>query len=449
MRWLAADPWEEKMETLHKVAIVGRPNVGKSALFNRIVGRRIAIVDREAGITRDRLGARVNWRGSAFTLIDTGGIVADSREPLIKQVRFQAEVAIAEAEVILFVVDVNDGANRLDWEVGEIIRKSGKPVIPIVNKCDTARDDPRAAEFYSLGFGDVFPVSAIHGLGIGEVMDVVVDNLAGRAGGASEKEGLRVAVVGKPNVGKSTFINYLLSENRLVVDGSPGTTRDAVDVEYVDDSGKRFVLVDTAGIKRSRRVKEAVEKYSFLRSQAAIERCDAAILMMDASSGVTTGDSKIAHMVHDAGKSCVIAVNKWDTVSGYRQRDYSVYVHERIPLLSHCPIEYTVATEGKRVHRTLNGAIRVFKEGGYQFSTGRLNRIIQGAVDSYHPPLVNRRSLKIFYATQVATHPPHMLVFVNDRRLMKSQYLNYLVNSIRKDYPFTGNPVRISLRSRK
>ncbi len=437
------------METLNKVAIVGRPNVGKSALFNRIAGKRIAIVDRQAGITRDRLGAQVSWRGVGFTLVDTGGIVVDSHEPLIEQVRFQAEVAMAEAEVILFVVDVNDGVNRLDWEVAEMIRKSDKPVILVVNKCDATLDDPRAAEFYSLGFGEMFPVSAIHGLGIGEVMDVVLDNLAETSGRAAEQEGLRVAVVGKPNVGKSTFINYLLKENRLVVDTSPGTTRDAVDVTYVDDRGRHFVLVDTAGIKRSRRVREAVEKYSFLRSRAAIERCDAAILMIDASAGVTTGDSKIAHMIHDGGKSCVIAVNKWDTVAGHRQKDYTLDVHEQIPLLSYCPVEYTVATEGKRAHRTLDTAMRVFKEGGYQFSTGRLNKIIHDAVENYQPPLVNRRRLKIYYATQVATNPPQILVFVNDRRLMKSQYVNYLVNSIRKECPFTGSPIRISLRGRR
>ncbi len=437
------------MEAMNKIAIVGRPNVGKSALFNRIVGRRIAIVDRQAGITRDRLGAPAEWNGVRFTVIDTGGIVVNSHEPLIKQVHFQAEVAMAEAQVILFVLDVAEGINRLDREVADIIRKTDKPVILVVNKCDRTLDDHRTAEFYSLGFGDIFPISAIHGLGVGEILDTVVENLPETAENISVREGIRVAVVGKPNVGKSTFINYLLKENRLVVDDTPGTTRDAVDVTYLDNKGRCFVLVDTAGIKRSRRVKEAVEKYSFLRSQAAIERCDVVVLMLDAMPGVTVGDSKIAHMVHNAGKSCVIAVNKWDTAVEYKQKDYTVHIHEKIPLLNYCPVEYTMATQGKNVGRTLNTALKVFKEGGYQLSTGRLNKIIQSALENYQPPAVNRKRLKIYYATQVGKHPPHILVFVNDRKLVRTQYLNYLINYIRKQQPFTGNPVRLSLRRRK
>jgi len=437
------------MATMNKVAIVGRPNVGKSAIFNLIVGKRIAIVDQPAGITRDRLGAPAEWSGVRFTVIDTGGIVVDSREPLIKQVRFQAEVAMAEAQAILFVLDVTEGINRLDREVADIIRKTDKPVILAVNKCDRTLDDPRTAEFYSLGFDDIFPISAIHGLGVGEILDSVVENLPEKAEKTVGQKGIRVAVVGKPNVGKSTFINYLLRENRLVVDETPGTTRDAVDVTYFDDKVRRFVLVDTAGIKRSRRVKEAVEKYSFLRSQTAIERCDVAVLMIDATAGVTTGDSKIAHMIRNAGKSCVVAVNKWDMAVEYKQKDYTVHIHEKMSLLDYCPVEYTVATQGKHVRRSLNTALKVFKEGGYQFSTGRLNRIIQSALQNYQPPAVNRRRLKIFYATQVGTHPPHILVFVNDRKLMRTQYLNYLINYIRKQQPFIGNPIRLSLRRRK
>jgi GTPase len=437
------------MSELNKVAIVGRPNVGKSALFNRIVGKRIAIVDKQAGITRDRLGADTEWNGVAFRLIDTGGIVIASSEPIIKQVRFQAEVAMAEAAVILLVLDVNDGVTRFDSEVADIIRKAGKPVIIVANKCDRGIEETRIGDLYAFGFSNIFPVSAIHGIGIGDLLDDIVRRLPEGATGDAGESGIKIAVVGKPNVGKSTFINCLLKENRLVVDDAPGTTRDAVDVEYVDETGRHLILVDTAGIKRSRKLQEAVDMYSYLRSQAAIERCDVAILMMDASEGVTTGDLKIAHMINEAGKGCVIAVNKWDTSTEYRKKDFLSYLYEQMPLLSHCPMEFTVASEGINVYETLKTSVKVFEDGLYQLPTSRLNKIIENALDRNQPPLVNRRRLKVYYATQVGTNPPNVLLFVNDRSLMKNPYLNYLINSIRKEHPFSGSPIRIALKNRK
>lgn len=437
------------MSELNKVAIVGRPNVGKSALFNRIVGKRIAIVDRQAGITRDRLGADAEWNGIHFRIIDTGGIVIDSSEPLIKQIRFQAEVAMAEASVILFILDVNDGLTRLDSEVVGIIRKTDKPVIAVVNKCDRTTDDTRIAEFYSLGFSDIFAVSALHGIGIGELLDEVVSKLPEKISKPLEDKGTKIAIVGKPNVGKSTFINCLLKENRLVVDDAPGTTRDSVDVEYVAPDGRHLVLVDTAGIKRSRKLQEAVDMYSYLRSKEAIERCDTAILILDAYAGVSTGDLKIARMISEAGKGCVIVINKWDTMKEYGKKDYVLHVRDYMPFLSHCPIVFTIATDGKNVNEALKTALDVFESGSVQLPTSRLNKIIEIAVERNQPPLVRRKRLKIYYATQVGVNPPQVLLFVNDKGLIKNPYINYLINTIRKEHSFQGNPIKISVKNRK
>ena len=434
---------------MNRIAIVGRPNVGKSALFNRIAGRRIAIVDMQSGITRDRITTAVEWSGEKFELIDTGGIIVNSKEALVEQIHFQAQVAMEEAQVILFTVDVTSGITALDQDVAAIIRKSDKPVLLVVNKCESDLNDPRLGEFYSLGFPDVFPVSAIHGLGINELLDSAIKNLPEDGGAASEESGIRVAVVGKPNVGKSTFINYLLKENRLVVDNAPGTTRDSVDVPYQDDKGNRFILVDTAGIKRSRRITEAVEKYSFLRSQDAIQRCDAAILMIDAAEGITTGDAKIARLVGEAGKSCVIAVNKWDLVTEYRQKEYAGHIANSLPVLSYSPVVFTRASEGVNIHKTLALTHRAYMEGGREVPTSSLNRIVQDALQAFQPPVVKGKRLKIYYATQVGSHPPRVLLFVNDRQLIKTPYINFIANRIRGKFPFTGNPLRVSATRRK
>jgi GTP-binding protein len=431
------------------VAIVGRPNVGKSALFNRLVGRRLAIVDATAGITRDRLGAAAEWKGVRFTLTDTGGIVPDPAEPLVEQVRLQAEVAIAESDVLLFVVDVMDGPTPLDQEVAERLRPAAAKVVCVANKCDNAELAASRHEFARLGLGEVFGASALHGLRIAELLDEVVRRLPRRGAAEAESEaGVRVAIVGKPNVGKSSFINALLKQKRLVVDSAPGTTRDAVDVAYRGPHGERFVLIDTAGIKRKRSTKEAVEKYSAIRSEEAIERCNVAILMLDASAGVTTTDAKIAHLIEGARKGCVIAVNKWDLVEELTQKEYTAQLLVRLPFLSHCPVLYTVATVGTNVGRALGRARKVVEAGAIKIGTGRFNELVATAVKAHQPPVVRNRRLKIYYATQSGTNPPAFLLFVNDPVLVKADYLAYLVGRIRAVEPYEGSPVVLRLRRR-
>lgn len=431
-----------------KVAIVGRPNVGKSALFNRLVGRRLAIVDSAAGITRDRLGAEAEWQGVRFTLTDTGGIVVDPDEPLVEQVRLQAEVAIAESDVLLFVLDVTDGLTPLDQEVAGLLRPVSARVVCVANKCDNAQLDEQRHEFAVLGLGDVFGVSALHGLRIGTLLDEVVERLPEPGEAAAEAAAVRVAVVGKPNVGKSSFVNALVREKRLVVDAAPGTTRDAVDVAYRGPHGERFVLIDTAGIKRKRSTKVAVEKYSAMRSEGAIARADVAILMIDASAGVTTTDAKIGHMVQEHRKGCVIAVNKWDLAEELKQKEYTPQVYERLPFLAHCPVLYTVATKGTNVGRALGRARKVFEHGAARIGTGRLNELIEKALARHQPPLVRNKRLKVFYATQTGTNPPCFLLFVNDPGLAKPDYLAYLRNRIRTVEPYEGSPIVLRLRPR-
>ena len=348
--------------------------MGKSALFNRLVGRRLAIVDRVAGITRDRLGAEAEWHGTQFTLTDTGGIMPEPDEPLVEQVRLQAEVAIAESDVLLFVFDAMTGLTPLDEEVAALLRPVAARVVCVANKCDNEPLSESRHEFAPLGFGEVFGVSALHGLQINALLDEVVRRLPEAPEAEKEPAALRVAIVGKPNVGKSSFVNALLKTKRLVVDAAPGTTRDAVDVAYRGPHGERFVLIDTAGIKRKKSAKVAVEKYSAIRSQEAIARCDVTILMIDAAAGMTTTDAKIAHMVEQARKGCVIAVNKWDLIEGLRQKDYTPQVYERLPFLAHCPVIYTVATRGTNVGPALGRARKVFERGAIKIGTGAAQR---------------------------------------------------------------------------
>jgi len=430
------------------VAIVGRPNVGKSALFNRLVGRRLAIVDAVAGITRDRLGAEAEWHGVRFTLTDTGGIVPDPREPLVEQVRLQAEIAIAESDVVLFVCDVMDGVTPLDEEVAALLRPAAARVICVASKCDNERLTEMRYEFSRFGFGDIYAVSALHGLRIELLLDEVVRRLPAAAEAPIEERAVRVAIVGKPNVGKSSFVNALLNTNRLVVDAAPGTTRDAVDVAYRGPHGERFVLIDTAGIKRKKSTTIAVEKYSAMRSEDAVARCDVTLLMIDASAGLTTTDAKIAHLIDTHRKGCVIAVNKWDLVEDTRQKDYTRRVFDRLPFLTHCSVIYTVATTATNVGRALGRARKVFEAGAVTLGTGRVNDIITKALEAHQPPVVRNKRLKVFYATQTHGNPPTFLLFVNDPKLAKSDYLAYLVNRIRQAEPYEGNPVVLRLRRR-
>jgi len=432
-----------------KIAIIGRPNVGKSALFNRIVGRRMAIVDRKPGITRDRLGAEAEWLGRTFTVIDTGGIGIGDDEPLAGQVRFQAEVAIAEASVIVFVTDVMEGIAPLDLEVARNLRSCAEKVIVVVNKCDNANLRHEASAFHQIGFSTLFPISALHGLGIDDLLDEAVNRLPEAAAQPEQQDyKIKIAVVGKPNCGKSTLINALLKENRLLVSAAPGTTRDSIDVAYQSPAGENFMLIDTAGIKRKKSIKQAVEKYSLIRSEQAIRRSDVVVMMVDAEAGLTTTDSKIAQTIMSEGKSCVIAANKWDLIHGVKQAEYRDYIYRRLKFLDFAPVVFLSAVKGKKIGTVMHRANLVYTESMKKITTPAINKLFQQALQKHQPPVHRGKRLKIYYVTQISTAPPKFLIFLNDPLLLKTQYLNYLENRIRAEYRFSGAPIKFELRNR-
>ncbi len=444
------------------IAIVGRPNVGKSSLFNRILGKRVAIVEKHSGTTRDRLREKTTWKDVPFELVDTGGIVTDPKEELARLVKFQAEVAISEASVILFVVDVSEGLTPLDIEIAGILRKAGqKKVIVVVNKCDSVARMESAPEFYSLGFEKVIGASAVHGLGINYLLDEAVAGLPGETGEEREAA-LRIAVIGQPNVGKSTFINFILGEDRLIVHDTPGTTRDSIDVLCETEDGEKIIFIDTAGIRRKRSMSRPIEKLGSLRAERSIGNCDVAVLMLDATKGPTTGDARIAHIVQEEHKGCVLVTNKWDLVEQTPQEEAAESVYEKLPFLSHCPIVFTVATMGKGVVRTLQAAREVHRESMTRIPTPVLNDLLREALQDQPPPLVRSaniaarkgapparpRRLKIYYATQTGVAPPQFRLFANNADLATKTYVSYLTNRIRSSFPFPGSPILLSLRSR-
>jgi GTP-binding protein len=445
------------------VAIVGRPNVGKSSLFNRILGRRVAIVEKHSGTTRDRLGQQTSWQNVPFELVDSGGIVTEPDEELARLVTFQVEVAISEASVILFVVDASEGLTPLDREIAATLRKRAKArVILVMNKCDDPDRLHLISEFYELGFEKLFGVSAAHGLGIGNLLDETV-SLVGQASLSMEipetsEPALRVAVVGQPNVGKSTFINVVLGQERLIVHDLPGTTRDSIDVPYQTQDGERIVFVDTAGIRRRRSMSRPIEKLSSLRAEESIERCHVAILMLEAFKGATVGDARIAHLIREKQKGCVIAVNKWDLVEDIRQSVFSRAVYDKLPFLTHCPVLFTVATTGAGLEKVLRTTLNVHRESKKQIPTPVLNRLVRDALQHRAPPSVSpgksgrgtssRRRLKVYYATQTGVSPPRIRLFVNDASLAKPDYLTYLTHRVRDSFPFPGSPVLLELRER-
>ena len=433
------------------VAVVGRPNVGKSTLFNVIAGERIAIVKDTPGVTRDRIYADASWLDRDFTLIDTGGIEPDSKDIILSQMREQAEVAIHTADVILFLTDVRQGLLDADAKVAELLRRSKKPVILVVNKVDNFdKFMPDVYEFYNLGIGDPHPISASSKLGLGDMLDEMVKHFPLQNGEEEEDERPKIAVIGKPNVGKSSLVNRLLGENRVIVSDIAGTTRDAVDTA-VKHNGEEYVFIDTAGLRRKSKIKEDLERYSIIRAVTAVERSDAAMIMIDAIEGVTEQDAKIAGIAHERGKGVIIAVNKWDAIE---KNDKTIYQHtERIrQILSFIPyaeIMFISAKTGQRIGKIFDTIQMVIANNSMRIATGVLNEIITEAVAMQQPPSDKGKRLKLYYITQVAVKPPTFVIFVNDRELMHFSYIRYLENKIREAFGFRGTSLKFFIRERK
>ena len=432
------------------VAIVGRPNVGKSTFFNYIVGKRVSIVEDEPGVTRDRVYADSEWRGRKFTLIDTGGIEPESEDIILSQMRDQANIAINLADVIIFLTDIKQGVTAADNEIAQMLRISKKKVILVCNKADNygkTQDD--IYEFYNLGLGDPYPVSSVNAIGIGDVLDAIYDNFPDNEN-QEDDETIKVAVIGKPNVGKSSLVNKVLGENRVIVSDIAGTTRDAIDSEFENEFGK-YVFIDTAGIRRKSKVDEKIEKYSVLRSLLAIERADVCILMIDANEGVTDQDAKIAGEAHEAGKGIIIAVNKWDEYEKdeHSTENYKKDIYNKLAYLSYAPIIFISAKTGQRVNKIFEMINMVASQNAMRISTAVLNQVLNEAISIVQPPSDKGKRLKVYYMTQASTKPPTFVVFVNDKNLFHFSYERYLINQIRKEFTLTGTPVRMIVRERK
>ena len=432
------------------VAIIGRPNVGKSTFFNYIVGKRISIVEDTPGVTRDRVYAEANWRGRNFTLIDTGGIEPESDDIILSQMRMQADIAIDIADVIVFLTDIKQGVTAADHDIALMLKKSKKPIVLVCNKSDTFGKTPdELYEFYNLGIGEPYAVSSVNAKGIGDVLDAIYEKLPEKTDEEDEENVIKVAVIGKPNVGKSSLINKILGENRVIVSDIAGTTRDAVDSEFENEFGK-YVFIDTAGIRRKSKINDNLEKYSIVRSLLAIERADVCILMLDAKEGVTAQDTKIAGEAHEAGKGIIIVVNKWDEVEkdNKTMENYKKDVYEKFSYLSYAPIIFISAKTGQRVNKLYEMINMVASQNALRVSTSVLNNVLNEAVTIVQPPTDKGRRLKIFYMTQAQTKPPTFIVFVNDKKLFHFSYERYLVNQIRKEFGLTGTPVRMIAREK-
>ena len=433
------------------VAIVGRPNVGKSTLFNVIAGDTISIVKDTPGVTRDRIYADCSWLDMNFTLIDTGGIEPDTSDIILSQMREQAEIAISTADVIVFIVDVRQGLVDADSKVADMLRKSRKPVVLAVNKVDSmAKFGNDVYEFYNLGIGDPVPVSAASRLGIGDLLDEVVKHFDGTASEEEEDDRPRIAVVGKPNVGKSSIINKLLGENRVIVSDIAGTTRDAVDTEIVHN-GTPYVFIDTAGLRRKNKIKEELERYSIIRTVTAVERADIVVVVIDAKEGVTEQDAKIAGIAHDRGKGVIVAVNKWDAIE---KNDKTIYqytnkIRETLAFMPYAEFIFISAATGQRLPKLFDMIDMVRQNQNLRVATGVLNEIMTEAVAMQQPPSDKGKRLKIYYMTQVSVKPPTFVVFVNDKELMHFSYTRYLENQIRNAFGFKGTSLKFIIRERK
>ncbi len=433
------------------VAIVGRPNVGKSTFFNYLTGKRISIVEDTPGITRDRIYADVEWRNRKFTLIDTGGIEPSTENIIMQQVKKQAELAIDTADVIVFMVDAKTGLTAQDEEVATMLRIAGKPVVLVANKVDNIGDPPpEIYEFYNLGIGDVIPVSSAHGLGMGDLLDEIYKYFPEEGEEDSDDEFIKVAVVGKPNVGKSSLVNTILGEERVIVSDIPGTTRDAVDT-YVEIGENKFVIIDTAGLRRKSRISENIERYSTVRSWAAIDRSDVCLILIDAQDGVTEQDTKIAGYVHERGKASIIVINKWDLIEKTTGtlEEYRKDVLEKLSFMTYAPVVFISAKTGQRVSRLPELITYVHNQATQRISTGMLNDVLAEATAVVQPPSDKGKRLKIYYITQTGIKPPTFLLFVNSAELMHYSYERYLENYLRKSFGFEGTPVKFVLREKK
>lgn len=451
------------MATKQLVALVGRPNVGKSTLFNRLIGERLAVTDDIPGTTRDRIQAESEWNGVVFNVVDTGGIevyqpkgtrdespLAEGSIAFVNEIRSQALIAIQEADVIVMLVDATHGITAADEEIAQILRRTDKPVVIAANKADDLKHQDAAFEFYGLGLGPVVAISAIHGVGVGDLLDEVVARLrevAPHPEADEDDEHMKIAIVGRPNAGKSTLTNLLIGEERVIVSPIAGTTRDAID-SRITWHGQSVTLIDTAGIRRRGKIDPGVEKYSVLRAFNAIARADVVLLVIDALEGVTEQDEHIAGYVLDEHKSLVIIINKWDALEkdSNTMAQYQQKVRERLHFVDYAPLIFISALTGQRIHLVLETAYRVYQNRFVRIPTSELNRIVREAVESHQPPMKGNKRLKFYYGTQVKTDPPLFLFHVNDKKLVHFTYKRYLENSIRKNYPYEGTPIRLSFR---
>ncbi|MBE6886575.1 MAG: ribosome biogenesis GTPase Der [Oscillospiraceae bacterium] len=432
------------------VAIVGRPNVGKSTLFNKLCGQRLSIVEDTPGVTRDRIYAPCEWRSRTFMIVDTGGIEPSAGDVILRQMRRQAELAIEKADTVIFITDMTTGLTATDMEVGAMLLKSGKPVVLCVNKCDRIGDPPpEFYEFYNLGMGDPIAVSAAHGHGTGDLLDAVFDALGEFSDQDEETDAIKVAVIGKPNVGKSSLINKIAGEERVIVSPIAGTTRDAVDTEINTPDGK-FLFIDTAGIRRKAKVTESIEKYSVLRAYMAVDRADVCVIVIDALEGFTEQDSKVAGYAHEKGKGCVIAINKWDAYEkdGKTMQEYRKKLETDFSFMPYAPFVFISAKTGQRIDRLFELIRYVNDQNATRIPTGRLNDVLASATARVQPPTDKGKRLRIYYMTQASTRPPTFVCFCNNAELFHFSYQRYLENQIRETFGLEGTPVRMIIRER-
>lgn len=431
------------------VALVGRPNVGKSTLFNRLIEEPLAIVEDVPGTTRDRLYADAEWGGTTFTFVDTGGLMLESGSDLEVSVRDQVQIAIAEADVIIFLVDVTEGVTARDSEIAGLLRRSDKPVLLAANKADNESRRQEAVEFYALGLSDPYPISALHGTGTGDLLDALLAAVPAE-GVEVPWEGTRIAIVGRPNVGKSSLLNALLGQERMIVDEAPGTTRDAVD-SFLEWDGEPLVLIDTAGIRRRGRVAPGIERYCVIRALRAIRRADVALLLLDAAEGVTEQDAHVAGYVVEEGKGLVLVVNKWDLVDKdtYTTQDYTREIRRELKFVAYAPLIFVSALTGRRVGKTIELALQVQQARQTRVATSELNKLLLDAAAAHSPPSKRGKRLRIYYATQIGVAPPAFVLFVNDPDLVHFSYRRYLENRLREAFDFQGTPIRLVFRERR